>query len=327
MDRPLQKINPPEIIRRSNWRDRYETKVNQWITPWDGTEEIEVGIIGAPLSKAAISFSGAFATPNQLRLLFPTLSTYNVDEDIDLSTLKVRDLGDIPMHVTNVLQCHQNIEDAMTELSQNFPNIFPILIGGDHSVTAPSLRGFCKRYQGNVGLIQFDSHFDVRNLEDGGPSNGTPIRQLLEYGTLKGENIVQIGIHNFTNSKAYRDYVKEQGITFFTSRDVHRQGIETIMEQAIAIASRNTEAIYVTVDIDVLDQAYAPGAAAVVTAGMSTWDLLDGVRMLGEVEKVKGLDIVCVDPSQDLRQATVRTAANVILEFLTGYAKRSKCLS
>lgn len=322
MEKRFKGINPPEIIRRSNWRDRFETKVNQWITPWDGQEPIEVGLIGAPLSKAAISFSGAFGTPNQLRLLFPTLSTYNVDEDIDLFMLKVRDLGDIPMHVTNILQSHQNIEDAATELALEHPHIFPIIIGGDHSITAPSIRGFRKRFTGKVGLIQFDSHFDVRNLEDGGPSNGTPIRQLLQSGTLDGNNIVQIGIHNFSNSQAYRNYVDEQGITFFTSRDVHRRGIADIMEQAIAIASRDTEAIYVTVDIDVLDQAFAPGVPAMVAAGMSSWDLFEGVAMLGQVDKVKGLDIVCVDPTQDARNATVRVAANVILEFLTGYAKR-----
>ncbi len=324
MERPLKRVNPPEIIRRSNWRDRFETKVNQWITPWDGEEKIEVGIVGAPFSRASITLSGAFATPNQLRLLFPALQTYNVDEDIDLSHLAVRDLGDIPVHVTNVLQSHQNIEEAATELALEHPHILPIIIGGDHSITAPSVRGFKNRFQGKVGLIQFDSHFDVRNLEDGGPSNGTPIRQLLESGTLEGQNIVQIGIHNFANSQAYRRYVDEQGITFFTSRDVHRKGMAAIMEQAIAIASKDTEAIYVTVDIDVLDQAFAPGVPAMVAAGMSSWDLLEGVAMLGEVEKVKGLDIVCVDSNQDYRQSTVRVVGYVMLEFLTGYAKRKR---
>lgn len=322
MERPFKKINPPEIIRRSNWRDRFETKVNQWITPWDGVEPIEIGIIGAPLSKAAISFSGAFGTPNQLRLLFPTLTTYNLDEDIDLTSLAVRDLGDIPMHITDVVQSHQNIEDGLTELALEHPEIFPMVIGGDHSITCPSVKAFRKRFQGKIGLIQFDSHFDVRNLEDGGPSNGTPIRGLLESGTLEGQNIVQIGLHNFTNSKAYRDYVDEKGITFFTSREVHRRGIAAIMAEAISILSKDAEAIYVTVDIDVLDQAYAPGAAAVVAAGMSSWDLMEAVTILGEWDMVRGFDLVCVDPMQDIRQSTVRTAAYVMLHFLTGYAKR-----
>jgi formiminoglutamase len=322
MEPIFNKIKPPEVIRRSNWRDRYETKVNHWITPWDGVEKIDVGIVGAPLSKAAISFSGAFGTPNALRLLFPTLTTYNVDEDIDLSHLSVKDLGDISMHITDVLQCHQNIEEGLTELATRFPEIFPVVIGGDHSITCPSVKAFKKKFQGEIGLIQFDSHFDVRNLDDGGPTNGTPIRNLIESGTLKGENIVQIGIHNFTNSKPYRDYVEEKGITFYTSRQVHREGIDSILNKAIEKVSRNTEAIYVTVDIDVLDQAYAPGAAAVVAAGMSSWDLLDAVTILGEQDKVLGLDIVCVDPMQDIRQSTVRTAAYVLLHFLTGYAKR-----
>lgn len=322
--RTLRHIQPPEILRRSNWRDRYETKVNQWITPWDGQESIEVGLIGAPFSRASISLSGAFATPNQLRLLFSALQTYNVDEDIDLAHVPVRDLGDIPMHVTDVLRSHQNIEAALTEVAVEHPHVLPIVIGGDHSITAPAVRGFRKRYEGKIGIIQFDAHFDVRNLEDGGPSNGTPMRQLLEAGTVAGSNVAQIGIHNYANSQKYRQYVDEQGVTFFTSRDVRRQGMQAIVEQALAVAGRGTEAIYVTVDIDVLDQAYAPGVPAMVAAGMSTWDLLEGIRMLGEVEKVKGLDIVCVDPNQDYRQATVRVVGNVLLQFLTGYAQRKK---
>nr|WP_245553048.1 arginase family protein [Brevibacillus massiliensis] len=96
------------------------------------------------------------------------------------------------------------------------------------------------------------------------------------------------------------------------------------MEQAMAIAGNGTDAIYVTVDMDVLDQAYAPGVPAMVPVGMTSWQLLDAVYLLGQNPKVKGFDIVCVDPMQDPRRATVRMTLHTILTFLAGYMKRNR---
>ncbi|WP_018133570.1 agmatinase family protein [Effusibacillus pohliae] len=315
-------LNPPELVRRLNWRDRYETKVAQWLLPWDGEEAVEIGFIGVPLSKTSISVSGASLTPNALRELFANVTTYSIDYDVDLQELKARDLGDIQMHVTDLLRCHANIEQGLANVYETLPDLFPIIAGGDHSITCPSVKAFKRRYPGKIGIVQIDSHMDVRNLEDGGPSNGTPIRGLLESGTVEGRHIAQIGLHSFANSKPYRDYARAQGITQFTARQVAREGIEPIVRQAMAVAGDGTDAIYVTVDMDVLDQAYAPGVPAMVAAGMTSWQLLDAVYLLGQNPQVKGLDVVCVDPVQDPRRATVRTALYVILTFLAGYMKR-----
>jgi formiminoglutamase len=315
-------LNPPEIIRRSNWRDRFETKVAQWLTPWDREEPIDIGFIGVPLSKTSISVSGASMTPNALRELFAAATTYSIDYDVDLQELRARDMGDIQMHVTDLQRCHTNIEQGLTNVYQALPDLFPIIAGGDHSITCPSVKAFKKKFAGKVGIVQIDSHMDVRNLEDGGPSNGTPIRGLIESGTVDGSHIAQIGIHSFANSKPYREYAVSKGITQFTARQVAREGIEPLVEKAMEIAGKGTDAIYVTVDMDVLDQAYAPGVPAMVPAGMTSWQLLDAVFMLGQNPKVKGFDVVCVDPMQDPRRATVRTTLYVILNFLAGYMKR-----
>lgn len=315
-------LNPPEIIRRSNWRDSYETKVAQWLTPWDGEAMPDIGFIGIPLSKTSISVSGASMTPNALRELFSAATTYSIDYDVDLQELNARDMGDIQMHVTDLLRCHANIEQGLTNIYQALPNLFPIIAGGDHSITCPSVKAFKQRFPGPVGIVQIDSHMDVRNLEDGGPSNGTPIRGLLESGTVAGKHIAQIGIHSFANSKPYREYALSQGITQYTAWQVAHEGIEPLVKQAMEIAGNGTDAIYVTVDMDVLDQAFAPGVPAMVPAGMTSWQLLDAVYLLGQNPQVKGFDIVCVDPVQDPRRATVRTALYVILNFLAGYMKR-----
>jgi formiminoglutamase len=315
-------LNPPELVRRTNWRDRHETKVAHWLTPWDGQTDVEVGFIGVPLSKTSISVSGASMTPNALRELFPAMTTYDIDHDVDLQVLRAHDLGDIQMHVTDLLRCHSNIEQGLTEIYQAMPRMFPIIAGGDHSITCPSVKAFKTRYSGKVGIVQLDSHMDVRNLEDGGPSNGTPIRGLIESGTVEGIHIAQIGLHSFVNSKPYREYALSKGITQFTASQVAKEGIAPLVEQALAVAGNGTEAIYVTVDMDVLDQAYAPGVPAMVAAGMTSWQLLEAVYLLGVHPKVQGFDIVCVDPVYDARRATVRMTLHTILTFLAGYAKR-----
>jgi formiminoglutamase len=285
---------------------------------------VEIGFIGIPLSKTSISLSGASMTPNALRELFSAVTTYSIDHDVDLQQLSAKDMGDIQMHVTDLLQCHANIEQGLTNVYRALPHLFPIIAGGDHSITCPSVKAFKKRFQGKVGIVQIDSHMDVRNLEDGGPTNGTPIRGLIESDTVEGKHIAQIGIHSFANSKPYRDYAVSKGITQFTARQVAREGIESLVEQAMAIAGNGTDAIYVTVDMDVLDQAYAPGVPAMVPAGMTSWQLLDAVYLLGQNPKVKGFDIVCVDPMQDPRRATVRMTLHTILTFLAGYMKRNR---
>ncbi|WP_052807418.1 agmatinase family protein [Risungbinella massiliensis] len=317
-------IHPPELWRSSNWKDRYETKVSEWIIPWDGKVSLEIGMIGVPLSKSSISVSSASMTPNALRELFPNVTTYNVDHDVDLQELVIRDLGDVKMHVTDIRQCHTNIYHALQTLYQVMPKIFPIIVGGDHSITFPSVQAFRQRYSGSVGIIQLDSHMDVRNLNDGGPTNGTPIRSLLESGTVTGENIVQIGLRSFANSKAYRDYAKTEGIHQYTQRDLNLNGIDALIQKALEIAGKKTEAIYVTVDMDVLDQAFAPGVPAMVPNGMTARELVQAVFLLGQHPKVKGFDIVCVDPLQDPRRATVRLMLHVILHFLTGYYLQKK---
>ncbi|MFC7439896.1 agmatinase family protein [Laceyella putida] len=320
--KPFTWLNPPEIVRRTNWRDRYETKVAHWLTPWDGQEDVEVGFIGVPLSKTSISVSGASMTPNALREWFVGMTTYDMDHDVDLQELKARDLGDVQMHVTDLPRCHRNIEQGLTEIYEAMPHLFPIIAGGDHSITCPSVKAFKKKFSGKVGMVQLDSHMDVRNLEDGGPSNGTPIRGLIESGTVEGRHIAQIGLHSFANSKPYREYALSQGITQFTAGQVAREGIKPLVEQALAVAGNGTDAIYVTVDMDVLDQAFAPGVPAMVAAGMTSWQLLEAVFLLGQHPRVQGFDIVCVDPVQDPRRTTVRMTLHAILTFLAGYMKR-----
>jgi formiminoglutamase len=313
-------LNPPGAPL---FRDLQETKAAAWLRPWDGAEAADVILVGAPLSKTSISHSGASQTPQALREMFAATTTYDIESDVDLAdAFLFRDAGDARVHVTDLARSRAGIHAAVAAVRERAPDALPIIVGGDHSITAPSVEAFVHARGGRVGLIQLDAHMDLRNLEDGGPSNGTPIRQLLDGGVLDGADIVQIGLHAFANAKRYRDFACERGITQITAGEVARTSMRDIIERALAIASARTSAVYVTLDMDVLDQAYAPGVPAMIPGGMTSWQLLDAMRLLGAAPQVRALDVVEIDPAQDPRRATVRTAAHAILTFLAGYARR-----
>lgn len=207
-------LESPRIVTRAAYEDRYETRVANWFSPWDGQGSIDVGVVMAGLSTTSIVPTNCFAAPDAFRLSQSQFCTYSPDYDVDLTSLSVRDLGDISMPILDPLEGLDRIESALFALHQLPQQPFIILIGGDHAVTAPAFRGFCRAHPDlKMGLIHIDAHNDVRVM-DHGPTNGTPVRQIIESGyNISGENVVQVGIHGFMNASHYKQWVEGQGGT------------------------------------------------------------------------------------------------------------------
>lgn len=268
--------------------------------------------------------NGAANAPNAIRTAFTNNTSFSPDFDVDLKCLQIRDVGEVKLHMTDILQSHKNIEQAVTELYGVHDLPLVINVGGDHSITCPLVQGFCSAHPGmRVGIIHFDAHNDVRNFEDGGPTNGTPFRGILEGpSSVEGKNIVQIGIHGFMNSSYYKKYCEEQGITIITARQVRRRGIEDVMKEALKIASVDVDAIYVSFDIDCLARCFAPGTGNSSPEGLEAWDAVEAMFILGQHKLVRALDVVCIDPLRDVVDSTARMGASVILSFLGGFVIR-----
>ncbi len=316
-------LNPPSVVKRAGWQDSEEVRVSNWLTVWDGTEAIDAGLIGVPYSGASINSSAAYGAPEAVRLGFRYNTTYSPDFDTDIQRLRVRDLGDVAGHLTDVGASHARIEAAVGAALAREPRFVPLIVGGDHSITAPALRGFCAANPGKtVGVVNFDAHFDVRNFEHG-PHNGTPFRAILD-GSLPivGRNVVEIGIHGFMNSSAYFRWTRQQEMTIITARDVGRRGMEACVAEALAVAGDGTDLIYVSVDIDCLAFPWAAGTAAATAEGLSVWHLLEGVFACGLEPKVAAFDLVEIDPSRDVKDLTARTGCSVLLTFLAGLHRR-----
>ncbi|MGD6959182.1 formimidoylglutamase [Rossellomorea aquimaris] len=302
---------------KAQFKDRYTTKAAELLTPWEEGKKGDIAIIGAPLSKPSISHSGASFAPDAIRRCLNSFSTYNIERGTDLAEEKkaIIDFGDITMHPTSIEESHQRIYESVKAATNTNAAPFTIILGGDHSITTSTVKAI-KEAKGTVGIIQFDAHHDLRNTEDGGPTNGTPFRRLLEEGHIKGEHLIQIGIRNYANAKAYHEYAIEQGVTVYTMKDVRQQPIVELIQDSLIQLESQVDTIYLSVDMDVLDQAYAPGCPAIGPGGMHPDALKQAIETALKHPKVSTMDIVEIDPTLDFRDMTSRTAAYLIMETL-----------
>ncbi|QQE79277.1 agmatinase family protein [Alicyclobacillus sp. SO9] len=336
----------------SRFRDKYDPKVADWIQAYggggtngtsqtghtahtdhmghaghaghadEGPAEFDAALLGAPLSKTSISHSAAFQLPDAIRKSFQAFTPYSVHHRLNLADrLRVVDIGNVQMHKTDLGLCQQNIEAAAKSYWQQHRKPL-VLLGGDHSITGASILGMTEATGLSCGIVHFDAHHDVRNLEDGGRTNGTPFRTLLESEAIDGHKLVQIGLRDFTNAQAYHEYVLHHGATVYTARDVRKQGLLELVQQSFDIASKGTDAVYVSFDMDVLDQSFVPGVPAPSPGGLDIWETIETLEWLGQQSNVEAMDVVCADPNQDFRDLTTRVASTLVLSFLTGLALR-----
>lgn len=312
-------LQPPEWI----WNQTSEQRdfVHQWVKPLDiMKEKADCIIYGAPISRSSISVSGASMYPDEFRKMWKGFATYNIEESVDLSGYKVADAGNVLMHTTDIKLSHQRIQETTSFLVNQYPKSTTCMIGGDHSVTACAIRGIKQVYpDSQIGILQLDTHLDVRDPKELGPANGTPIRQLIDGGVIKGENIVNIGLHGYYNAKPLIDYAKQEKIQMVTLKQARKQGLLQTLQSSLRYLSSKVDRIYVTVDMDVLDIGTAPGVPASTAGGMVAEELFELLLLIGKHPEVEHIDFVCLDPTKDSAVSeTVKIGIHAWMQFLTG---------
>ncbi|MGE7666641.1 agmatinase family protein [Ureibacillus composti] len=299
-----------------------DIKVKDWIVPvWEeAREDWDAVLLGVPLSRSSISASAASEFPKAFRKAWELFTTYYFDEHVDFRGYKVGDLGDVKMHTTDILKCHDNIEHAMKRVQQQFPTSFVASIGGDHSITAPLVRAIQRNNPDKtIGIVQLDTHLDLRDLSQG-PSNGTPIRQLVEGNVVKGENVYNIGLHGFFNAPSLIEAAHEHKVNMISLKQLRSKGIAHQIQEVMEQLSKKVDIVYLTVDMDVLDIAYAPGVPASTPGGMRTDELFDILFEMGKYPIVRAMDFVCIDPNRD--NPALSTVKATTYAFLTALASR-----
>lgn len=304
-----------------------DLKVKDWIVPHYAQlpEKMDVILTGIPLSRSSISPSAASEYPDFFRRAWNGFSTYSIDDDVDFRSFQVADVGDVRMHGTDILACHENIRQAMHDVLQQCPDSFYVQIGGDHSITAPIVTAFQEHTKKTIGIVQLDTHLDLRATETDGPTNGTPIRQLLDGGIVQGQNVYNIGLHGFFNAPSLIKAANDYGVNRITLKQFREQGAKAIIQKVMTELVSKVDIVYVTVDMDVLDIAYAPGVPASTPGGMRSDELFDVLSEIGKYDVVKGMDFVCLDPRRDTaEQQTVKVGMYAFLRWVVSKYMQSR---
>lgn len=274
-------------------------------------------VAGVPTSAASLTPSEAWRAPGACREALGRFATFDGETGTDLSTLPVADLGDWEVAGLDMEHAPPVIERRARALPAGPVAAF---LGGDNSITRPLVKGLAHGDLSSVGVLTLDAQHDVRTL-DAGPTNGTPIRGLIEDGLPDGR-VIQVGIHSFANSAPYRAYCVEHGIEVVTMETVEAVGAGWVVASALRDLAGKCRWVYLDVDIDVLDVAFAPGCPGARPGGMTPRQLAAACRAAGAHPAVGAADFVEVDPARDPAGITVLNLATAFLAFASGVAAR-----
>jgi agmatinase len=281
----------------------------------------DVAIVGAPTDDLVSDRPGTRFGPRAIRSASCPPGPH-LEAKIDaFAELRIVDYGDAPVLPADPARTHAAIEDTVGEVLD--AGLVPIVLGGDHSIAEPDMRA-CARRHGPVGLVHFDTHTDTGTEVFGVEvSHGTPMFRLVRDGHVNPKRYVQIGLRGYWPGELEFGWQAQQGITALFMHHVRDSGIDAIVDQTVEIVGAGP--VFVSVDVDVLDPAFAPGTGTPEPGGMTSVELLKAVRALAERLELVGADVVEVIPtgvgSADI---TALVADRIVREILTGIALRRR---
>ena len=282
-------------------------------------EEVDVAIVGAPLDELVSERPGARMGPRAIRAA-SAIPGPHLEAGIDpLAALRVIDYGDAGVLPADPVRSHAAIEATVGDVVS--AGAIPVVLGGDHSITEPDIRA-CAAVHGPVGLVHFDAHTDTAAECFGvSLSHGTPMYNLVQSGHVDPSRYVQVGLRGYWPGPEVFAWQRERGITSIFMHDVTRRGLADVVAQAIAVAGSGP--VFVTVDVDVLDPAFAPGTGTPEPGGMTSADLLWAVRTCAAALDIVGADVVEVCPTAiGAADITALVGSRIVHELLTGIAVR-----
>jgi len=281
----------------------------------------DVAIVGAPTDDLVSDRPGTRYGPRAIRAAScppgPHLET-GVDA---FEELEIRDFGDAPVVPADPVASHDAIEATVGQALD--AGCLPIVLGGDHSITEPDVRA-CAGRRGPVGLVHFDTHTDTATRVFGAElSHGTPMYRLVEQGHVDPGRYVQIGLRGYWPGEAEFHWQAERGIRSFFMHDVRDRGIRAVVADALETVGAGP--VFLTVDVDVLDPAFAPGTGTPEPGGMAPIDLLWACREVASALELVGADVVEVLPTAVASaDVTALVGDRIVREILNGIALRRR---
>ena len=275
-------------------------------------QRARVAVVGVPFDSGVSYRSGARFGPSAVRAASKLLRPFHPPLRIEpWGTQQVADAGDIACNPFDIAEAIGQIDAAAEVIGHSADHL--VAVGGDHTVALPLLRWTSRRF-GQVALVHFDAHLDTYDTYFDAPyTHGTPFRRAAEEDLLALDRSVHVGIRGPLYAPTDLRDDADLGFAVISADDVARQGVDAVAE---AIRSRvGDRRVYLSVDIDVLDPAHAPGTGTPEPGGLTARELFMTLRALEGVEIV-GADVVEVSPAYDHAELTAMAAANVVYEVL-----------
>jgi agmatinase len=282
---------------------------------------VNVAIVGAPTDDLVSDRPGTRFAPRAIRAAGCPPGPH-LEAGIDaFAELRIVDFGDAPVVPADAAVSHRAIEDTVGQVLD--AGAIPIVLGGDHSIAEPDIRA-CAARHGPLGLVHFDTHTDTGTVVFGVEvSHGTPMYRLVEAGHVDPRRYAQIGLRGYWPGEREFAWQAERGITSFFMHDVRDRGIRAVIEDALARVGQGPA--FLSVDVDVLDPAFAPGTGTPEPGGMTSVDLLWACRAVAAGVELAGAEVVEVIPTAvGSADVTALVAERIVREILTGIALRRR---
>ena len=298
---------------------------------WSASEtyaDADVVILGAPFDGGTSHRAGTRFGPQHIRQTCylphdgsrPSLAL-RVDA---LQDLRVYDAGDVEMYSGDAARSVRDLQEAVHSVTES--GAIPLVLGGDHTITWPDAAGVAQhRGQGRISMIHFDAHADTGDVEFGSLiGHGQPMRRLIESGALRGDRFLQMGLRGYWPGPETLEWMARQGMRSYEMSEIGARGLTECLTEAFGIAMDDCDGVFLSVDIDVCDPAHAPGTGTPEPGGLTARQLLDSVRRIAYELPVAGIDVVEVSPPYDHAEITSFLANRVVLEALSGIARRRR---
>lgn len=274
----------------------------------------EVAVLGAPFDMGTTYRAGARFGPQAIRRISALYDSYSVDMAVDLEEeLDLVDLGDVFVIPSNLEKSFDQIDRAVSWVVGQ--GVFPVVLGGDHSIGYPDVRGIAPHVDGRVGIIHLDRHLDIQERDMDERMHTTPWFHATNIPNAPPANLVQMGIGGWYGSRPGVKVARERETTVLTITDIEEVGVEKAAEAALEVAWKDADAVYLSFDIDSVDAGFVPGTGSPEPGGLLPREALKLLRLIAR-EGICGMEVVEVAPPYDVSDMTAQLACRAVMDVL-----------
>jgi len=276
--------------------------------------DYDAAVIGVPFDGGCTYRPGTRFGPQGIRRISALYTPYNYERNIDLrEQMTLCDAGDVFTIPANLEKTFGQISNAVAYVASK--GTFPIILGGDHSIGYPTVRGIAACTTKNIGIIHIDRHADIQETDLDERMHTTPYFYATELPNVRPQNLVQIGIGGWQVPRAAVPNMVERQTNVFTMEDVEDLGIEKVAEMALAQAWDGCDAVYLSYDIDSIEAAFVPGTGWPEPGGLLPREALKLVGLVA-AEGLCGMEVVEVSPPYDHADITSLMALRIVVDAL-----------